>query len=137
MTDIPQYPRLVTRTPEELRAFVARPDLVHFIGMPIRPSVAECMRRLEFTHYPPATDRNELFHINLIEWAKVTWALISIPGAEKGLMEQEARATGLALLWGPPRVSVNGTVQMFPFPSVRLFSLVGNPYAAPFDGVKQ
>lgn len=109
----------------ELMAFVSDPYFVHYIGMliPLRPGVDKCFQQLEFSHFKPGTNRNDLYHMRIIEWMEITWGIISIPVGDKKLMEEVAGACGLQAVHAIPHVLSTQGISRFPFCNSNTFTL--------------
>lgn len=116
---------LIDESDEALQAFFADPKYIHYVGMimPPRPGVADTMQMLEFTHYRPNTPRNDLFQLRIIEWMGITWAIVSIPIAEKAFMEHMALVNSVRIADGIPTMFADGGIHRFPIECPRLFTL--------------
>ncbi len=123
---------VTTESEEDSRVFFSDPHYIHYIGMmrPLRPGVNDCFEMLEHTHFTPGTPRNDLFHLRIVNWMEVMWGIVSIPIAEKELMERVAQINRLRAVRGSP-VIIDGTgPRMFPFDSANMFvleNIAGHP----------
>ncbi len=110
---------------EDSRVFFADPHYIHYAGMlsPPRPGFADCIQMLEHTHFAPGTLRNDRFHVRVINWQGIIWAIVSIPMAEKELMMRMAKVNGLRIANGIPIMLGDGGVHRFPVDSRNLFVL--------------
>jgi len=127
--------RLGARTKDELIDLMRRPGLVHYIGVFIRPTVAECIAALQTRHFTQDSAHRDDLSVHTISWSDEEWVIASLPEQHRRCMESEAYARDLALLWGPPLVT-GKKKQPFPYPRNRLFTIVGNPFREPCTGTK-
>jgi len=115
----------VDRSVAEVRAFVDDPFFIHYIGMinPPRPGVGDCAQQLEQTDFPPGTERNNLFHMHIIEWEELMFIMVSIPISDKHLMERMMQvhhlraANGIPIMFGGPEIVA------FPIEGERVFTM--------------
>lgn len=113
----------VSESYDQVRAFVADPKWMHFVGMLMRPGVGGCAETLEHTHYKPGTPANDLFQLHIIKWEDLVWGLISIPIEDRSKMERAAAANGLRIANGVPfMIGPNGPSR-FPVENNRIFTL--------------
>ena len=110
---------------EDSRVFFADPHYIHYAGMinPPRPGFADCIQMLEHMHFAPGTLRNDRFHMRVINWEGIIWGIVSIPTAEKELMERIAQVNGLRIANGIPVMLSGGGMHKFPVESKNLFVL--------------
>ena len=118
------------------RVFFADPHYAHYIGMISlsRPGVVDCFQALEFTHFAHGTPRHDSFHRRVIIWQGIMWEIVSIPIAEKELIQGVAQACRLRLANGIPMVIAGGGVHKFPFESANFFvleNIAGHPAYRP------
>lgn len=113
----------VAESDEALQAFVADPNWVHFVGALVREQLGAVFTELENAHYPPGTPKNDLFHLRIMNWEEMQWVMVSIPAADKGLMEAAAAKHGMRVADGVPiLVSAEG-IKRFPADNDRVFHL--------------
>ncbi len=117
---------------EDSRVFFADPHYIHYAGMlnPPRPGFADCIQMLEHTHFVPGTLRNVRFHVRIVNWQGIIWGIVSIPIAEKVLMERMAQVNGLRIASGTPIMLTDGGVHRFPVDCKNLFvleNIAGHP----------
>jgi hypothetical protein len=109
----------------DLKVFIADPYFIHYLGMlsPPRPGVLDCVQLLEYTYFPPWTERNALFHARVIEWQDIMWSMISIPIGDREMMDKSAMANRLRVANGVPIVFSGGEMYSFPAGNERVFTL--------------
>jgi len=107
--------------------FLKDEKFIHYVAMTTRPGVNECITLLEHRDFPPRTERNEFFQMHLITWEGLSWYVVSIPIAEKHLMEQAAAETGLRVSDGVPRMISKDGMVSFPADNERVFTLENQP----------
>ena len=115
---------LVQESEADMQKFFARKGMIHYVMMAMRPGVGDCIHDLEHNHYKPATPRNDLFVMRLIEWQDLQWLIVSIPESEKVFMERAAAAHGLCVRDGVViAMLTGGSVQTFPVKNPNVFVL--------------
>lgn len=117
--------KLMDMSSESIQGIVSDPGRISYAGMilPPRPGVAECITALEFAHYPPGTERNDLFLLFIMNWRSTIWSLISIPIDDSSLMEEIAMQCGLRITSGIPTMFDHEGIHQFPVFGPRLFVL--------------
>lgn len=110
---------------EDTRVFFDDPHYIHYVGMinPPRPGFSECIQMLEHLHFAPGTLRNDLFYMRVVNWQGIIWGIVSIPFAEKVLMESMVQVNGLRIANGIPVMLGDGGVHKFPVDSKNFFVL--------------
>lgn len=108
---------------ESLQAFVADPQWVHFVGALMREQLGAVFEELEHAHYPPGTPKNDLFHLRLMNWEEMQWAMASIPAQDKHLMEAVCAKHGMRVADGVPTMVGPDGVKRFPADNARVFHL--------------
>lgn len=121
--------RTRTESEEDSRVFFGDPHRIHYAGMimPARPGVQDCFEMLEHAHFKPGTLRNDLFHLRLINWEGLIWGIVSIPIADKELMERMAQVNGLRITDSIPVMIGGGVASKFPIESPNLFTFTNVP----------
>jgi hypothetical protein len=115
--------------PEDDQAFlefVKDERWMHLIGMliPPRPGVTEFMTTLEYTHFIPGTDRNELFQLRIWQWMDIAWVIVTIPRDDEEKARTVAKQAGLRLAPAfPVSVDPDGNMVMFPVQGENVFTL--------------
>lgn len=91
-------------TDEEFLRIVQNPEYVYFLGMvqPRRPGILLFTVKLEYLHFPPDTERNQLFQLIMVDWEEMKWAAIGIPRREKAIAEKVAKSAGVRIANGVP-----------------------------------
>jgi hypothetical protein len=117
----------VEETREESEHFFADPSNTHYVALPQRPGVQDCVTTLEQVHYPVDSPRNDLFHFRYLVWEDLQWFIISIPATDRAIMERVTLAHGLRIADGvPTMLSFNG-VKRFPIDQENVFTLENIP----------
>jgi hypothetical protein len=117
-------PEIIVESDEQLQEFVKNKRFIHYVGMliPPRPGLTECMTLVEHKHFPPGTDRNELFILRFIKWSDMVWVMMSIPIEDKNLVEDIAKECGLRIANGVPTMFTGNVIQQFPVNNERIFT---------------
>ncbi len=122
-------PRFAEGSFDDLKAWVAKPEWIHFACVAHRPGLQECMSTLENTHYDPKDKaKNDLFEVRIIHWQALPFVLISIPKDDRPHMERAAAANGLRIADGTPTMisgdaSGHPKVDHFPAQGANVFTL--------------
>ena len=111
------------------RSFLSDPGWIHVMGEldPPRLGIREALTWLERRHYPPRTERNDLFQMHVLSWLRIRWVIASIPLMERSLIELAAEQSGLRLLPGVPVRPSSSGLHRFPFGGATFFTLVTGP----------
>lgn len=109
--------------------FMKNRHFIHFIGMidPPKPGVSECAALVEFRHFRPGTQRNDLLSIRLLDWEDIIWKIISIPEEDMEYMESIVGECGLIIMKAVPATIDKGQIITFPVKNERTFLLLNAP----------
>lgn len=101
-------------------------DKLHLIMEMSRIGGGLFMVKLEYTHFPPRTEKNKLFEMALMEWPSkesLRWAIVSIPIEYKPDALKIAAECGLRFADGIPTLFGEGKAQQFPLDGETVFTI--------------
>lgn len=132
--DSNETPVTIELTARALQEIVTDPTKISYVVLLDRLGAYECIVRLEYTHYQPKTDRNDLFGLVLVQWQGVHWAIITIPKEEAPLMQEVADQCGLRVANGVPTMIGGGGIARFPVDGDNIFTLENKPDHPVYQG---
>lgn len=118
-----------SRPIEELKELAKQPGKVHFVSQVDRPGVNLFAVRMEYTHYPPRSERNKLLELRIIPWPVfqgepiMHWMVLTIPESAWDLATQMVKECGLRIADGIPMMFGGGGPQTFPMEGNNVYSL--------------
>jgi hypothetical protein len=89
-------------TMEHIKEHNRRKDKFNVVCLMLRETAQKFCHELEWTHYPPGSERNKLFGCIYYRWNDLIWCVVSIPIAEKELAFQAAAEVSGRLVDGVP-----------------------------------
>ena len=114
-------------TEEKIQAFVNNTRFVHFLCLiiPRRPGVLLFSVKLEYSYFPPNTQKNEEYRLHMINWEDMTWSMISIPEEYSHMAHGVADEVGVRIADGIPHTSTDGlkTLRAFPIKGNNVFTI--------------
>ena len=84
------------------------------------------MTRLEYEHFPPDTEKNNIFDFIIVQWPddfKMNWAVVSVPIEYKPYVYSIATECGLRVADGVPTILGGDNIQTFPLNGPNVFTL--------------
>ncbi len=122
---------------EELQKRANDPGKVHFIVHMERPGARLFCVHLEYTHYPPRTERNNEFELIFYKWpadVMLQWVIVTIPASDFPLAEEAAKESGLVIKDSVPMCFSGGDQHIFPMSGPTVYSLESNPKSGVYKG---
>ena len=109
------------------------PKNIHYICMtvPPRPGCHLFCTILEYKFYPPNTDKNKEFILQIIKWKvdgmEMIYTIVSIPEKEKAYAEAVAKMVGMRIANGVPTMLGGGKPHFFPINVPNAFTIENEP----------
>lgn len=82
--------------------------------------------KMEYTHFPPRSDKNKLFDMCMLKWPTkddFLWSVASIPIEYRSIAEELAKECGLRLADGIPTIFNQDGAYQFPLTGSTVFTL--------------
>lgn len=100
----------------------------HIVAPWVRRGCRLFITKLEYTHYKPRTERNELFHLRIGQWQGMQMAVISVPSEEINLAKEVATSLGMGLAENHAMILFGGATAgaMFPATGPQIYHLAGD-----------
>jgi hypothetical protein len=105
------------------------PSRIHYIcmTMPPRPGCQLFCSILEYKFYPPTTDKNKLFILQVMKWEEMVYTVISIPIKDKAYAEAVAKTCGMRIANGVPTLLSQDKPKFFPINVDNAFTIENDP----------
>lgn len=113
-------------TTKQIQDFVdSKKDYHHYLGIivPYRPGVKICFTRVEYELFTPDTEKNDMFHMYILNWKETKYAMFSVPSIFSSQVEKIATECGIKLIKGFPLIIDGEGFHQFPIHSDSLFHM--------------
>ena len=116
---------------------------IYLVGMirPPRPGVRSFFQKLEYSYFPPGTDKNDDFTFAFVEWEGTIWSVAGIPRDYFEIAKEIAKEFKVRIAGGIPNMVSEGKVIFFPIDGDNVFTLENTPdhevYVSGPDGYKK
>jgi len=111
-------------------------DKLYLAVMTMRPNAHLFVTQLEFKHYPPQTDKNDLFDFWCILWEGIPWAVVGIPEQDRHLADEVAAEAGLRIANGVPHLITGEGTITFPYDYRNVMTMENTPESRAYDGAE-
>jgi len=114
---------------EEMQKVVMDDNYLFYVGMaqPPRPGFVEFITHVEYEHYTPGTDREDLYRLWVIKWGGILWVMIGVPLVDEKLIQKSAELCGLRIADGIPTMLGNGNNEPFPVSRFNVYTMENHP----------
>lgn len=102
------------------------PNKLYLVADLSRPGTSLFAVRLEYTHFPPRSEKNKDFEVTLIKWPEdieILWSIIAVPMQYRSIVEEVAANAGLRLAEGTPMMFGSSGEHLFPVQGNNVYTL--------------